>query len=95
MLEYKFITMKTFRINTKICSDFNGYNHLSTLNHKLKQLTSEQIQLDFSDNTWFEANLCAVLGAILYEAAQDFNDISIINLPPAQQDIFSRNHFLA
>ena len=87
--------MKKFWVNTNISGDFNGYNYLATLNHQLRQLISEQIQLDFSGNTWFEANLCAVLGAILYEAAQDFNDISIINLQPAQKNIFSRNHFLA
>ena len=55
----------------------------------------EQIEIDFSDNTWFEANLCAALGAILNKTSGDFNEISLTNLNHAQKDIFSRNHFLA
>ena len=87
--------MKNFRVNTNVSSDFNGYNYLSTLNHKLQSLEFEQISIDFSENNWFEANLCAVLGAILTESNKDLNDISLINLRNAQENIFSRNHFLA
>jgi hypothetical protein len=87
--------MKTIKIEKSIRSDFSGYNYLSKLNHQLDSCSFEQIAIDFSDNEWFEANLCAVLGAVIYQAQTDFNDIGLINLRPAQNNIFSRNHFLA
>jgi hypothetical protein len=87
--------MRKFLVAPSISSDFNGYNYLSTLNHQLQSLDFEQISIDFSENNWFEANLCAVLGAILTESNKNLNDISLINLRNAQENIFSRNHFLA
>lgn len=87
--------MRKFHVNSNVRSDFDGYNYLSTLNHQLESYEFEQILIDFSENNWFEANLCAVMGAILTESNKNFNDISLINLQNAQKSIFSRNHFLA
>ncbi len=87
--------MKSFVIPNRVSSDFIGFNYLATLNQQFESLEFEQISIDFSDNTWFEANLCAVLGAILLEAGDRFNEITIVNLANKQKDIFSRNHFLA
>lgn len=87
--------MKSFQIPNRVASDFAGYDFLADLNHQLQSLEMEQISIDFSNNTWFEANLCAVLGAILSDAGNRFNEITIANLAGKQKDIFSRNHFLA
>ncbi|MBN2745688.1 MAG: hypothetical protein JXR34_03095 [Bacteroidales bacterium] len=51
--------------------------------------------MDFSKNIWFEANLCAVLGAIINEAQANLNQVNLINLQSKQKEIFSKNHFLA
>jgi hypothetical protein len=82
-------------IPPKVCSDFNGYNFFSILHRKLEQLEFETIQLDFSNTTWFEANLCAALGALINSAENNLNQFVITGLNNAQEDIFSRNHFLA
>ena len=82
-------------IPVKVSSNFEGYNYLSKLNKELQLLDFESIILDFSQNTWFEANLCAALGAIIYEANNRLNDISIEGLASRQKNIFSKNHFLA
>lgn len=87
--------MKRIEICTRVSSDYAGYNFLAELNFKLQQYAFETIVLDFSHNTWFEANLCAALGAIINQANTRFNNISIENIAPKQKDIFSRNHFLA
>lgn len=87
--------IKTIDIPYRVSSDFSGYNFLAKLHDELNQLQFEQIVLNFSSNTWFEANLCAGLGAIINEANANFNQISIENLPSSQRDIFQRNHFLA
>lgn len=87
--------MKSFNIPPRVESNFVGYNFLSNLNHQLQSFEFERIDINFSNNTWFEANLCAVLGAIIVQAGEKFNEISIIGLANLQKDIFSRNHFLA
>jgi hypothetical protein len=87
--------IKRLYIPIKVCSDYSGYSFLSKLHNELEQLEFEQVVLDFSRNTWFEANLCAVLGAIINQANANFNQISVESLRFKQLDIFSRNHFLA
>lgn len=86
---------RAFSISNRISSDFDGYNHLSMLNHNLKGFMFEDIYLDFSNNNWFEANLCAVLGAVINNANANLNNIRLENLNPSQKNIFSRNNFLA
>ena len=82
-------------IPERISSDFSGYDFLSDLNARIEKITLRNIIIDFSGNVWFEANLCAVLGAIINQASTNFNNVFIQNLNPKQKDIFSRNHFLA
>lgn len=82
-------------IQNKVCSDFKGYSFLIELHNSLKDIKFETIILNFSDTTWFEANLCAVLGAIITDIQNNINNVKLINLQPNIEDIFSRNHFLA
>jgi dGTP triphosphohydrolase len=84
-----------FLIKKKVCSDYEGYSFLAKLHHDLCVLEQETIVLDFKDNTWFEANLCAALGAIINKASNNFNHILLSNLNNQLESIFSRNHFLA
>lgn len=82
-------------IPSKISSDIDGYSFLAKLNQDLQQYRFENIVLDFAGNTWFEANLCAALGAIINKAQKNYNTLVLENLRYKQKDIFSRNHFLA
>jgi hypothetical protein len=87
--------MKSICLPKKVCSDYEGYSYLSRLHSELSMYELEAIQLDFKHNTWFEANLCAALGGLINKAGENFNQITLVNLPPQQENIFSRNHFLA
>ena len=87
--------IKKIQIPNRVSSNFDGYNFLAKLHHELDGLFQEQIALDFSYNTWFEANLCAALGAIINKANTKLNQITIENLKSQQESIFKRNHFLA
>ncbi|HOZ30013.1 MAG TPA: hypothetical protein PLL66_03770 [Bacteroidales bacterium] len=86
---------KVFNIPTKVCSDFDGYSFFSELDNYFNGCIKEQIALDFSKTTWFEANLCAALGALINKAENKFNQIRFVKLSSSLKDIFSRNHFLA
>ena len=84
-----------FQLPSRVCSDFEGYNYLASLNKLSSVLVFDTIVIDFKENTWFEANLCAILGALFSKAQDNFNNIKFENLPDKQRDILSRNHFLA
>ena len=87
--------MMTVYIESQIKSDFEGYTFLSTLYHKLERGIFENIFLDFSKNIWFDANLCAVLGAIINSCQKNYNTVEIIGINPSVEQIFLKNDFLA
>ncbi len=84
-----------FKFPKSIKSDFEGYNALMDFYNKTKNLVVEEIILDFDDTKWLEANLIAILGAILNKAQSELNDVRIENLSKNIKDLFSRNLFLS
>ncbi len=84
-----------FQFPNGINSNFNGYGILIDFYNKINNLEFEDITLDFSNTIWFEANLTAVLGAILSNVQNNFNDIKIEGLSKDLTTLFSRNHFLS
>jgi len=84
-----------FELPAHVCSDFDGYSFFAGLDAATLELDFSKLILDFRNNVWFEANLCAVLGALLNKIQGNFNNVLIENIPLRQQDILSRNHFLA
>lgn len=87
--------MKQILMPNKVCSDYEGIAYFSKLYQEIKDESFESIQLDFRNTQWFEANLCAILGAIINHAQNNFNEIVLINFNYKLQDILSRNYFLA
>lgn len=87
--------MITIKVPNEVCSNFEGYSFFSNSVHTLKNIKFDDIIFDFSITTWFEANLCAVLGSIINSAQSKFNNVVIENLKPSIEDILSRNYFLA
>ena len=83
------------KIPYRLSSDFEGYSFLVDLYQKTKDLEFSKLVLDFRYTTWFEANLCTALGAILNNVQDNLNTVELKNLNPAQYDIFCRNHFMA
>lgn len=84
-----------FQFPDGISSDFEGYRILMDFYNKTNALEFDDIILDFSKTTWFEANLTAVLGAILSNAQNDFNNVKIEGLSDNLHTLFLRNHFLS
>ena len=48
-----------------------------------------------SSTTWFGADMCAALGAILYSLGQKLNNVELTNIAPNVGGILSRNGFLS
>lgn len=45
--------------------------------------------------TWFDADMCAAFGAILYHLGNELNSIHLININPDVERILSKNGFLS
>jgi len=84
-----------FKFPKSINSDFEGYRILINFYDEVKNLVFDEVILDFNDTEWIEANLIAIIGAILNKVQSELNDVKIKNLSKEINNLFSRNHFLS
>jgi len=75
-------------------SDDSGFRALASLWEVARTLKHEKLELSFTRCNWFDANMCAALGAVLANVAGRLNAIEIVNLQPAIENILCRNGFL-
>ncbi len=76
-----------------IRSEFEGFSTLADLADKLRDVVFDHILVNMSQVDWFDANMCASFGAILYQAGVA-NSVSVFNLKPKVEEILSKNGFL-
>lgn len=88
--------MKVVYIPAKITSHINGYELLLRLHNDLAEYENEEIHISFKYVFWFEANLVAILGAIIENLEERKNKVLIIDSTffTNKNDILSRNGFL-
>ena len=55
----------------------------------------EDIDIDMGAVSWFDADMCAAFGAILYRLGEHLNTIRLINIRPGVENILSKNGFLS
>jgi len=85
--------METYTISN-IHNDLDGYNKLIKFYDEHKEDFFETIELNLT--TWFDANLSAVLGAILDKIISDgLNDIKFNTIASNIQKILQKNGFLS
>lgn len=77
-----------------IRTNSEGFERLAQLNSEFKGLVFEIVDLDFSNCGWFDANMCAPLGAILALLADELNSVKLSETKPQIQRILSKNSFL-
>ncbi len=78
---------------SSIQNDYMGYKALLDFFNNTNCLFLNEIILNFQNNTWFESNLFAVLGAMLNKIEENLNIIRIENLPEKLEILMKRNHF--
>lgn len=69
--------MKKIYLPTKITSTINGYELLLRFHNDLLTTRNEVVEISFKNVVWFEANLVAVLGAIIENLESRGNQIRI------------------
>lgn len=63
--------------------DKSGYDQLIDLHSKISSTHFNQIDIDMQQVDWFDANMCAVMGAILHRSAyKDNNTSRLVNTQP-------------
>ncbi len=87
-------TVKMFNLNKKISSDITGYDHLIDLYHRIRRSPKQKIIINFANTSWFEANLSAVMGAIVELVKREGKTVEFRNISNKIQDILQRNKFL-
>jgi hypothetical protein len=77
-----------------IKSDFNGFDSISDIAEKTKTLYFDSIDLNFTNCSFFEANMVAPLYTVVANLRDNINDVSILSVPPAVYTILKKNKFL-
>ena len=72
-----------------------GFEALVCLWAQTKACFLEDIDIDMSTVTWFDADMCAALGAILYRLGENVNTVKLKNIRSDVENILSRNGFLS
>jgi hypothetical protein len=75
--------------------DHEGYERLVQLYEQTKGQFLEDIVIDLEKASWFDADMCAPLGAILYKLGKDLNSVHLVNLQGPVEKILSKNGFLS
>ena len=84
-----------FYIPFKITSSVSGYESLLRLQNDHAGYHNKAIQLSFKNVTWLEANLTAIVGAVIEELENRKNKVKLIDCEifHNKNDILSRNGF--
>lgn len=75
--------------------DQSGFEALIHLNAKSEQHSFGHIEIDMAATDWFDADMCAAFGAILYRIGSQVNSVYLINLRAEVEKILSKNGFLS
>lgn len=79
----------------EIHHDQAGYEALIRLYAQTKDCLFDDIAIDMGATTWFDADMCAAFGSILYRLGEQANSIKLQNIRPSVENILSKNGFLS
>lgn len=72
-----------------------GFEALSCLHAQTKDCAFDDIDIDMTTTDWFDADMCAALGAILYRLGENVNTVKLKDIRPNVERILSKNGFLS
>ena len=75
--------------------DRGSFDVLACLHAQSKECFLDEVEIDMKATHWFDADMCAALGAILYTLGNNLNTVKLINIHSSVEDILSRNGFLS
>jgi hypothetical protein len=79
----------------QIHHDKAGFEALTRLHQRAKDCFLDEIEIDMCAAQWFDADMCAAFGAILYGLSENANTVRLTNIPDEVASILSKNGFLS
>ena len=79
----------------EIRHSLSGFEELVRLNAEVDKQRFSRIEIDMMGTSWFDADMCAPFGAILYRIGHNMNTVHLTNLPSGVEQILSKNGFLS
>jgi len=73
----------------------SGFEALVLLHAQTKDCRLTRIEIDMSMTNWFDADMCAAFGSILYRLSSGLNTVELTNIPQSVETILSKNGFLS
>lgn len=77
-----------------IYTNLAGFSQIAMLSSAIEKYQSSEIFIDMKKMDWCDGNMCALLGAILYRASRNLNNLLLINIVPKMEKLLCRNGFL-
>lgn len=84
-----------FQFPSRVENNYEGYSKIVELFEATKDCDVDDIDLDFSSTSWFEANMSAGIGAVLTNLKDKLCDVHLLNFQPPVEKILKKNHFLS
>lgn len=79
----------------EIRHDQAGFAALVRLASETKDCLFDDVDIDMGATSWFDADMCAAFGAILYRLGEGLNTVRLTNIRPNVGTILSKNGFLS
>lgn len=78
----------------EINSDQSGFERVAGIFKEAKELFADELMVDFSRCSFFEANMASPIAAVLAKIAEDFNNVKVRDIPGKMATILRKNGFL-
>ena len=75
--------------------DHASFEALACLYGQTKECIFDKIEIDMESTRWFDADMCAAFGAILYSLGNNANTVSLIHVHQRVNAILSKNGFMS
>ncbi len=72
-----------------------GFAALASFHARTERCVVEDVEIDMRGTDWFDADMCAPFGALLYRLGDNLNTVNLTNLSPKVEKILSKNGFLS
>ena len=79
----------------QIHRNYESFEALAHLYAQTKECVFDNVEIDMRQTRWFDADMCAAFGAILYRLGKRLNEINLIDIPSSVEEILSKNGFLS
>ena len=79
----------------QIRHDYASFQTLASLYTQTKGCILDDVEINMKLMHWFDADMCAALGAILYSLGENLNTVKLINISSPVERILSKNGFLS